>query len=263
MVVDRRHVGVIRSATISRTVTDKYFVSILCETGESIPEKRPVLPETTIGIDLGLKDLVTLSTGEKISHPVRKMRNTKRLQRIISKRKLGSNRRKKAQLRLNKKFEQETNRRNDLLHKASSEITNRYDTLVVEDLNVRGMMRNHKLARSVGEAGWSGFVNMLEYKCLWKGKNLIKADRWFASSKICSACGEKYSELRLNEREWTCQACGTIHDRDINAAVNIKNWPVERRCQDVESGSVDERLVRTGPKKHPIGEALKVLEFAL
>jgi putative transposase len=237
------------------------ILCVLCETGEKILEKRQVDPKTTIGIDLGLKDLVTLSTGEKFSQPVRKMRNTKRLQRIISKRKLGSNRRKRLQKRLNKKIERETNRRNDLLHKVSSEITNRYDTLVVEDLNVRGMMRNHKLARSIGETGWSSLVNMLEYKCLWKGKNLLRVDRWFASSKFCSACGEKYSELRLNEREWTCLACGTIHDRDVNAAVNIKNWPVERRCQDVESGSVDERPVRTGPKKHPIGEALKVLEL--
>ena len=189
------------------------------------------------------------------------MRTTKRLQRLISKRIKGSNRRKRLQRRLNKKIEQDKNRRNDLLHKASSEITNRYDTLMVENLNVRGMMKNHKLARSIGESGWSIFINMLEYKCLWKGKNLIKVDRWFASSKTCSSCGSKYMELKLSERSWTCGACGATHNRDINAAMNLKNYrPVERRCQDVENSSVEGTFV---PGKHLVGEALKVLELNL
>ena len=254
--VDRRHRGSIRSATISRTPTNKYFVSVLCETGELIPEKGPYDPQTTVGIDLGLKDLIILSSGEKIPK-IRELRTNQiaHLQRILAKRKKGSSRRKRLQMRINKLFERTSNKRNDLIHKTSNEITNRFDTIVIEDLNVRGMMKNHKLARSIGEASWSEFTRMLEYKCLWKGKTLVRANRFFASSKTCSSCGSKYKELKLSEREWTCGFCGTKHDRDLNAAINLKNWPVEHRFQDVENSSVDERS--KDPKKHLVCETLK------
>ena len=260
--VDRKHIGNIRSATVTKTPTNKYFVSILCETGEQIPIKKLFDPNTIVGIDLGLINLITLSTGEKI-HNIRNMRNNQipHLQRRLAKMKKRSNQKKRLQLKLNRKYEKSHNKRNDLLNKISTEITNRFDTVVIENLNVKGLMKNHKLARSIGETSWSTFVNMLEYKCQWKGKNIIKIDRFYASSKICSICGTKHGKLKLSEREWTCETCGTIHDRDVNAAINIKIWLVERQCQNVENSSVDERP--SGPKKYLVCEALKVLDFGL
>ena len=262
MIIDRKHVGTIHSATISKSTTNKYYVSVLCETGELIPNKKPYNYETTVGIDLGLKDLIILSTGEKIPN-IRNMRNDQipHLQRLLAKMKKGSGRKKRRQIKLNRKYEKITNQKNDLFNKISTEITNRFDTIVIEDLNVKGMMKNHKLSRSIGDASWSTLVRMLEYKCLWKGKTLARVSRFYASSKICSACGSKYKELKLSEREWTCGICGTIHDRDLNAALNIKNWLAERQFQDVENSSVDERP--SGPKKHLVCETLKILDYDL
>lgn len=262
MIIDRKHKGSIKSATISKTPTNKYYVSILCETSDPIPTKKLCNPNTTVGIDMGLKNLITLSTGEKIPN-LRNMRNTKicHLQRLLSKMKKGSNRKRKRQQRLNKIYEKLYNQKNDLLNKISTEITNRFDTIVLEDLNVKGMLKNHKLAKSISESNWSELVRKLEYKCLWNGKNLVKIDRFYASSKICGHCGAKYKELKLSEREWTCGICGTKHDRDVNAALNIKNWLVEHQCQDVEKSSVDERSI--DPKKHLVCETSKFLDYDL
>ncbi len=256
IIVDRKYKGDIRSTSITKTPTNKYYANILCETGEKIPEK--IKSNNIIGLDMGLNDFITLNSGIKIPN-IRTLNNSKvnHLHKLISKREYKSNRRYKLQLRLNKIYEKAVNKKQDFMHKLSNEITNHYDIIVIEDLNIKGMMKNHNLAKSIGEAGWNKFIRMLDYKCLWKGKTLVKADRFFPSSKTCSVCGNKYVDLSLKERQWTCSVCGTTHDRDINAALNIKKWLVERQCQDVERSSVDERSM--DHKKHLIFEALTTL----
>ena len=260
MIVDRKHKGVIKSATVSKTVTEKYFVSILCETGEIIPEKKPINPETTIGIDLGIKNFLVFSDGRKISNSnffKNELDFLKFLQRKLSKQNIKSNRYKKTKQRIGLHHEHITNQRQDFLHKLSTEITNQYDTICLEDLNVKGMIKNHKLAQSIQDVSWSEFTRMISYKSEWKGKNVIEIPRFYPSSKTCSSCGYIYTKLTLDIREWVCPVCGEKHDRDVNAAKNIKNWPMECRLLNVEAGSVDERFISMKPKKHLVCEALK------
>ena len=265
MVVDRKHEGQIKSATISKSITGKYFVSILCETGEVIPEKREINPETTIGIDLGIKDFLVFSDGRKISNSnflKSKLDFLKFLQRKLSKQEKNSTRYNKTKQRLALHHEHITNQRQDFLHKLSTEITNQYDTICMEDLNVRGMIRNHKLALSIQDASWSEFTRMVNYKSEWKGKNVVQIPRFYPSSKTCHVCGYINKEFTLKIRQWTCPICETKHDRDENAAKNIKNWPMECRLLNVEAGSVDDRFISMKPKKHLVCETLKVPEFS-
>jgi putative transposase len=263
MIVDRKHKGVIKSATISRTVTGKHYVSILCETGEMIPEKKEIRQETTIGIDLGIKDFLVFSDGRKVNNPnflKSKLEFLKFLQRKLSKQNKKSNRYNKTKQRLALEHEYITNQRQDFLHKLSTEITNQYDTICIEDLNVSGMIQNHKLAQSISDVSWSEFTRMIGYKSLWKGKNVITIPRFYPSSKTCHVCGFINKGLTLKDREWVCPDCQSHHDRDENAAINIKYWPWESRLLNVEAGSVDERLSQDKPKKHLVCESLKVLE---
>ena len=259
IVIDRKHEGTIRSGTVSKTPSQKYFISILCETGVPEPDKKLILPETTIGIDLGLKSFLTLSNGEKVDIPNfdKKSDKLKILQRKLSKRIKGSNRFNVIKLKISKVHESICNIRKDFQHKLSTEITNRFDTIVIENLNVKGMMRNHKLANSIQKVSWSEFTSMLEYKSKWKGKNLKIVNRFFPSSKLCSICGYKKDDLTLKDREWICPCCNTHHDRDLNAAINIKNhWLAEYQCQNVETIPVDGRLNLLRPKKHIVDETL-------
>ena len=261
MIVDRKHKGVIKSATVSRTITGKYFVSILCETGEIIPEKRPIKSETTIGIDLGIKSFLAFSDGRTVSNP-KFFKNSfgmlKFLQRKLSKQIKKSTRYNKTKQRLALHHETITNQRQDFLHKLSTEITNQYDTICIEDLNVKGMMKNHKLAQAIMDVSWSEFIRMITYKSLWKGKNVVVIPRFYPSSKTCHVCGYINKNLTLNDREWICPDCHTHHDRDENAAINIKNWLVEYQLLNVEAGSVDDRSSHDEPKKHLVYETLKV-----
>ena len=260
MIVDRKHKGIIKSAVISKTVTGKYYVSILCETGEMIPEKKPINPETTVGIDLGIKDFLVFSDGRKISNSnffKNKLGFLKFLQRKLSKQNIKSNKYKKTKQRIGLHHEHITNQRQDFLHKLSTEITNQYDTICLEDLNVKGMIKNHKLAQSIQDVSWSEFTRMINYKSEWKGKNVVKIPRFYPSSKTCSSCGYIYKELTLDIREWICPVCGDKHDRDVNAAKNIKYWPMECRLLNVEAGSVDDRFISMKPKKHLVCETLK------
>lgn len=220
--LSRKFDGKIKTTTVSRNACGMYFVSILVENGLSLPEK---ISGKAIGIDVGLKHFATLSNGEKIDNPKYYESELKRLavlQRRLSNKIIGSNNRNKARIKVARCYYKISCKRNDFLHKLSTSIVRDNQTVVIEDLNVKGMMQNDKLSKSIGSASWSMFFDMLDYKCAWYGKELIKIDRFEPSSKKCSVCGEINHDLTLSDREWTCK-CGTNLDRDLNAAINIKN----------------------------------------
>ncbi|HBK5068982.1 TPA: transposase [Enterococcus faecium] len=226
----RQPKGIIKSATISRHSSGKYYISLLCK--EEIIE----LPKTnsTIGIDLGIMDFAILSDGQKIDNNkfTSKMeKKLKREQRKLSRRALlaknkGTNlfeaknyqKQKRKVARLHEKV---MNQRTDFLNKLSTEMIKNHDIICIEDLNTKGMLRNHKLAKSISDVSWSKFVTKLQYKADWYGRKIIKVDKWFLSSQICSECGHKDGKKSLEIREWTCPVCHTHHDRDINASINI------------------------------------------
>lgn len=235
--------GEIRSCTVSRTTTGKYFVSILVENNCALPEKKQITESTAIGIDLGLKHFLIGSNGVKKDNPQHLRRAQKILawkQRKLSRKTFGSNRRKIARLRVAKQHEKIANQRKDFLHNLSNEITNRFDSVCMEKLKVRNMVRNHKLALSISDAGWGEFVRQVQYKCEHKGKNFSQIDTFAPSSKTCSCCEFVNVKLKLSDREWVCEGCGVVHDRDENAAQNIKRWGLEklwrmeRSHQDIE-----------------------------
>ena len=209
------------TVTVSRDAAGRWFVSLLCEC--PIGPLRP--SGTTVGIDAGLTSLVTLSTGEKITNPRHERRDRARLalaQRRLSRKTKGSENRARARVKVARVHARITDRRRDYLHKLSTRLVRDNQAVVIEDLNVAGMLRNHCLARAISGAAWSDLRGMLEYKCDWYGRDLIVAGRWFPSSKTCSDCGHQIGALPLSIREWVCPACGVRHDRDINAARNIR-----------------------------------------
>ena len=226
----RQPKGMIKSATISRHASGKYYISLLCK--EEINE----LPKTNsaIGIDLGITDFAILSDGQKIDNNrfTSKMeKKLKREQRKLSKRALLAKNKgiplseaknyQKQKRKVARLHEKVMNQRTDFLNKLSTEIIKNHDIICIEDLNVKGMLRNHKLARSISDVSWSSFVAKLQYKADWYGREIIKVDQWFPSSQICSECGHKDGKKSLDIREWTCPICHTHHDRDINASINI------------------------------------------
>ena len=226
----RQPKGRIKSATISRHSSGKYYISLLCK--EEISE----LPKTNsaIGIDLGITDFAILSDGQKIDNNkfTSKMeKKLKREQRKLSKRALLAKNKgiplseaknyQKQKRKVARLHEKVMNQRTDFLNKLSTEIIKNHDIICIEDLNVKGMLRNHKLARSISDVSWSSFVAKLQYKADWYGREIIKVDTWFPSSQICSECGHKDGKKSLDIREWTCPICHTHHDRDINASINI------------------------------------------
>jgi putative transposase len=223
---DRIFTGEIRQATISKTTTDRYFISILIETGAPKIELSPIIEESTIGIDLGLKHFITLSNGRKVDNPKFLYNSLKKLriaQRSLSRKKKGSKRREAQKLVVAKIHEKIANQRKDFLHKLSSEITNQFDSIAIENLNISGMIQNHKLAKSISDASWGEFVTFLKYKADWYGKNILQIGMFEPSSKMCT-CGAINNELKLHQREWICESCGSLHDRDILAANNIKKF---------------------------------------
>jgi putative transposase len=216
---------VLKTLTVSRTSAGRYHVSILIEDHEPYPEPESFTEETTIGIDVGIKTFAVLSTGEKIENPKflkRSLKKLVKLQRSVSRKPKGSKNRKKAVAKLAKHHQLIVNQRNDFQHKVSAMIIRESQAIVLEDLNVKGMVRNHCLAQSISDVGWSGFVDKLIYKAEWLGKTILKIGRFQASSKLCNVCGYKFKELTLDIREWECPSCKTLHDRDLNAAINIK-----------------------------------------
>ncbi|MFF7144371.1 RNA-guided endonuclease InsQ/TnpB family protein [Streptomyces nodosus] len=207
------------TVTVSRDAAGRWFVSMLCD-DTIVPA-----PVTTaaVGIDAGITSLVTLSTGEKVANPKYERKDRARLahaQRMLSRKAKGSNNRAKARRKVARVHARIADRRRDFLHKLSTRLVRENQTVVIEDLTVRNLLKNHTLARAVSDASWTELRSMLEYKCAWYGRELVVIDRWFPSSKLCGACGRVREKLPLNVREWTC-GCGTVHDRDVNAARNI------------------------------------------
>lgn len=221
--------GRIKTCTISKTKTEKYFVSILVEEQCSEVIQKKIETAKTLGIDLGIKDFAVFSNGQKIKNPKflnNKLKKLKRSQRKLSKSQKGGKNRSKRKLTVAKQHEKISNSRQDFIHKVTRKIVDNqdYNSYAVEDLNINGMIMNRKLSRQISDLGWGMFLTILKYKAERVGKNLIKIDRFFPSSKTCSNCGNVFKELTLNIRNWKCECCGTNHDRDINAAINIRNF---------------------------------------
>lgn len=222
-----RFTGKIMSATVSR-VADRWFVSVTMDISE---QSLPSVTENqgAVGVDLGISTLATLSTGESISGPKSHtvlLKRTQRLSRRLSKKQKGSKNRNKMKIKLSRLHAKIANIRADALHKLTSDITSRFDTIGIEDLHVRGMMKNHRFARAIADMSFHELRRQIEYKAHRRGGIVVVADRWFASSKICSCCGYKMDTLPLSVREWACPTCHTQHDRDYNAAINLKNMAV-------------------------------------
>ena len=210
------------TVTVSQDAAGRWFVSMLCED----PSFQP-LPATdaAVGVDVGLDHLLTLSTGEKVANPRHERRDRVRLakaQRELSRKAKGDGaNRRKARRKVAKIHARIADRRRDMLHKLTTRLVRDNQTLVIEDLTVRTMVKNRKLARAISDAAWAEFRNMLEYKAAWYGREVIAVDRFFPSSKLCSACGTMQENMPLSVRTWTCAGCGTTHDRDVNAAQNL------------------------------------------
>ncbi len=224
----RQFTGKIKTCTVSKTTTNKYFVSILVECEKQIPELKPIDYNITIGIDTGIKTFVTCSNGQTFEN-AKYLKNSlgrlKVLQRRASRKKKGSNNRKKANLRVARLHEYITNQRLDLIHKVTHELTtgeNQASVICVEDLNVAGMVKNHNLAQALSDVSLGKFYEILTYKCKWNGINLVKVNRFYPSSKTCNSCGAINQNLLLSDRSWICE-CGTDNDRDNNASLNIRD----------------------------------------
>lgn len=207
--------------TVKLDAAGRWFASLLVD--DATIQPLPVAMQS-VGIDLGITSLLALSTGEKVSNPKhfnRLRKKLKRVQKALSRKVKGSNNREKARLKVAKVHAQISDSRQDFLHKLTTQLVRENQTIAVEDLAVQNMVQNHKLARSISDASWGELVRQLTYKAAWYGRNLVKIDRWFPSSKRCGNCGHIVAKLPLNIREWTCAECGTVHDRDVNAANNI------------------------------------------
>ena len=218
-----RFTGKIISATISR-VADRWFVSITVDTPTN-SHLRPAENQGVVGVDLGVAALATLSTGEVIVGPKPHkalLARLKRLSRSLSRKQKGSANRQKAKIKLAQLHARIAAIRADALHKLTSDLTRRFHTIAIEDLNVRGMMKNRRLARAIADMGFFEFRRQLEYKAAMRGGQVWVADRFYPSSKTCSCCGHKLDDLPLSVRAWTCPSCSTHHDRDVNAAINLK-----------------------------------------
>jgi len=208
------------TVTVTKDRANRYFVSILVE--EDIKQLDPV--EQSVGADLGLKEFVILSTGEVVGNPKFFHKDEKQLakaQRRHAKKRKGSKNRAKARVKVAKIHARIADRRRDFLHQLSTRLIRENQTICIESLAVKNMVKNHSLAKAISDVGWSEFVSQLEYKAAWYGRTLVKIDKWYPSSKRCFDCGHVLDSLSLDIRVWTCPECGVVHDRDLNAACNI------------------------------------------
>jgi putative transposase len=249
--------GIVKSCTISKTSTNEYFVSILVETTHIPYEKT----NKTVGIDLGLKDFIITSDGKKYKnnrYTKKYERKLKVAQQHLSRKTKDSNKYNKQKLKVAKIHKKITNSRVDNLHKVSTDLIKKYDNIILEDLNIKGMVKNHKLSKHIADASWGKFVELLTYKAKWNNRNIVHIDRFFPSSKTCNKCGYINQDLNLNMREWTCRACHSHHDRDINASLNI----LKEGNKILSSGTDDYRRgdeIRPSLCDGTIGETSKIL----
>ena len=221
IVLHRQFKGLIKSATISKTPSNQYYISILVDT-ENIQLPKN---DNKIGIDLGIKEFAICSNGDRFDNPknLRKFeKKLSKLQKDLSRKQKGSNNRYKARLKVAKLHQKIANQRKDFLQKLSTKIISENQVIVLEDLKIKNMLQNHKLAKAISEVSWAKFRTMLEYKASWYGRKVIIAPSNYASSQLCSKCGYKNSDVKnLELRKWTCPQCGKKHDRDINASINL------------------------------------------
>ena len=225
IVLHRPIKGTIKSATISVTPTGKYFASILVDTNEIIPQKAAIKENTTIGIDLGIKDFA-ITSNEEVFENQKNLRKAQSKLKYVQ-RKYSKNKGKRTKQRLALLHEKVENKRKDFLHKTSTKLIRENQTIALETLNVAGMVKNHCLAQAISDVSWSTFVTMLEYKADWYGKNILRIGRFAPSSKCCNICGTINKELTLKDREWTCPKCNSVLDRDVNASINIKSFALK------------------------------------
>ena len=240
--------GKIKTVTISKTPTDKYYVSFVVEQEGETPSLAPITENGTIGLDVGLKDFLITSEGDKFSNPKHLRRSARKLGRIqhaLSRQQKGSKRYKKRKKKLALLHEKVANQRKDFLHKITHNLVseNQAASYAIEDLSVMNMLKNHKLAKSISDAGWSMFFDFLQYKSEWSGKNILTIGRFEPSSKRCSTCGCINHSLTLKDREWTCIGCDTHHDRDINAGKNIKIFALIKYLTST-AGSAEPYMLR-------------------
>lgn len=266
----RKIEGTIKTVTVSLDPSGKYFASILT----SVEGENPTVSTDgrVIGIDLGLTHFAITSDGKKVSkydnpkHLTKHEKNLKRKQQKLAKKQKDSNSRNKAKKIVAKVYERVTKSRQDFLHKLSRKLVNENQVVVVENLNVKGMVRNHNLAKAISDVGWGTFVNFLAYKLEKKGGKLVEIDRWFPSSKLCSNCFYQIDKLSLDIREWACPSCGARHDRDGNAATNIRAEGIRMLKTDgtvvsADGGEVRPKLGRKSVLRHSpaMSEAYTIL----
>lgn len=241
---DRVFDGEIRRATVSKSPTGRYFISILIKTDAKYPSSKTIKEDTTIGIDFGIKHLAVLSDGRKIDNPkylIKSLANLRIAQRSLSRKINGSKRRENQKTKVAKLYEKIANQRNDFLHKLSTEIVNQYDSIAIESLNIKGMIKNRRLSKSISDSGWGILEGFLKYKSEWNGNNILQIGAFEPTSKRCS-CGVINTDLTLSDREWTCVSCTQTHDRDILAANNIKQIglrtpPSKRKREEISCAS--------------------------